>query len=255
MASKEDAARRIFSERAAWYSVSEAHTEPQVLNRVTELAAPAPDDSALDIATGTGHTAFALARHCAAVTATDLTPQMLAQAVMLRAQHGLANVHLAAADVHALPFGSGSFQRVTCRRAAHHFSDIGTALREMHRVLDPAGRLVIDDRSVPEDDFVDRCMNALDFCHDESHVRQYRASEWRQLLEAAGFEIESLETYTRHRPLTSLTDGVGPTNVRKIHALLAGLTIAQRRALNYTEVAGEPYLNHWYLLIAAVPRD
>lgn len=255
MASKEDAARRIFGERAAWYSTSKAHTEPKILERVCELAAPEPGDTALDIATGTGHTAFALAHHCAAVTATDLTPQMLAQAVTLRAQQDLTNVHLAAADVHALPFSSGGFQRITCRRAAHHFSNIASALREMHRVLDPVGRLIIDDRSVPEDDFVDRCMNALDYCHDESHVRQYRPSEWRQLLHAAGFKIETLETYTRHRPLTALTDGVGPSNVRKIHALLAGLTSAQRHALNYIDVGGEPYLNHWYVLIAAVPRD
>lgn len=254
MASKEDAARRIFGERAAWYSTSTAHTEPTILERVCELAALEPDDAALDIATGTGHTAFALAHHCAAVTATDLTPQMLAQAVALRAEHGLGNVHLAAADVHALPFPARAFQRVTCRRAAHHFSDIGNALREMRRVLDPSGRLIIDDRSVPEDDFVDRCMNALDYCHDESHVRQYRPNEWRHLLHAAGFEIATLETYTRHRPLTALTDGVGPGNVRKIHALLAGLTSAQRQALNYTDVGGEPYLNHWYVLIAAFPR-
>lgn len=254
MANKEEAVRRIFGERAAWYSVSAAHTDPQVLARVVELAEIAPDHRALDIATGTGHTAFALAPHCAAVTATDLTPQMLAQAVTLRAQHGTANVHLAVADVHALPFPSAAFHRITCRRAAHHFSEIARALTEMRRVLHPGGRVIIDDRSVPENDFVDRCMNALDVCHDESHVREYRASEWRRLLAAAGFDVITLETYTRHRPLTALTDGVGPYNVRKIHALLDGLTAAQRAALHLTNVGGEPYLNHWYVLIAAVPN-
>jgi ubiquinone/menaquinone biosynthesis C-methylase UbiE len=255
MASKEEAARRIFGERAAWYSVSAAHTDPQVLARVCELAELAPADAALDIATGTGHTAFALARHCATVTATDLTPQMLAQAVQLRVQQRLENVHLTAADVHALPFANAMFQRITCRRAAHHFSDIAKALREMRRVLDPHGRLIIDDRSVPEDDFVDRCMNALDYCHDESHVRQYRPSEWLELLDTAGFTVATLETYSRHRPLTALTDGVSPGNARKIHALLDGLTPAQRRALHLTDVDGEPHLNHWYVLIAAVPRN
>lgn len=252
MASKEDAAQRIFGERAAWYATSIAHKDPQVLARVAALAALGPRDTVLDIATGTGHTAFALAHHCAAVTATDLTRPMLSEALALRRDHGVANVHLAAADVHALPFAAGTFSRITCRRAAHHFSDIAGALREMHRVITPEGRLIIDDRSVPEDDFVDRCMNALDLCHDESHVRQYRASEWRPLLAAAGFEITTLETYTRHRPLTALTDGVSPANVRRIHALLDGITPAQRQALNFTEVGGEPYLNHWYVLIAAV---
>jgi ubiquinone/menaquinone biosynthesis C-methylase UbiE len=254
MASKEDAARRIFGERAAWYSVSAAHTDPQVLERVVELATLEPDSTVLDIATGTGHTAFALARHCAAVTATDLTRQMLAHAIALRAQHGLSNVYLGAADVHALPFPTATFHRVACRRAAHHFSDIDVALREMRRVVRPDGRVIIDDRSVPEDDFVDRCMNALDLYHDESHVRQYRPSEWARLLEAAGFRMLSCETYTRHRPLTALTDGVSAENVRTMHALLDGLTATQRSALNFTDVDGKPHLNHWYVLLAAVPR-
>src|SRR6185295_17427610 len=93
-----------------------------------------------------------------------------------------------------------------------------------------------------------------DLCHDESHVRQYRPSEWHELLQAAGFDVSTVETYTRHRPLTALTDGVSPANVRKIHALLDGISEAQRRALNLSDVNGEPYLNHWYILIAAVPR-
>lgn len=244
-------AQRIFGERAAFYSTSQSHTDPAVLGRVVALASPRPDWLALDIATGAGHTAFALAPAVRAVVGTDLTPEMLAESGRLRDERRLANVVFSLADVHHLPFASATFHLITCRRAAHHFSRIRRALSEMHRVLRPGGRLVIDDRSVPEDDFVDRCMNELDRYHDESHVRQYRPSEWRKMLEGEGFGVEAVERYEKHRPLTALTQGVSPENVRKIQDVLDRLAPAERGALQYRDVEGEPYLTHWYCLIAA----
>jgi ubiquinone/menaquinone biosynthesis C-methylase UbiE len=246
----EEKAKRIFGQRAAWYTTSASHTDPQVLARVVELGAPQPDWLVLDIATGTGHTAFALAGHVRTVIGIDLTPEMLAESKRLGAARGISNVAFQLADVHDLPFRAETFHLITCRRAAHHFSRIGQALREMRRVLRAGGRLVIDDRSVPEDDFVDDCMNRLDRYHDESHVREYRPSEWRRLLEAHGFAVETVEGYVKHRPLTALTNGVSPENVRGIRAVLDGLTPDQRVALNLREVDGQLHLNHWYVLIS-----
>ncbi len=247
----EDLAKHVFGERAALYTTSACNTDPQVLQRVVELCAPQPHWSVLDIATGTGHTALALAPHVASVIGIDLTPEMLTEAERLQAERSVTNVHFRTSDVHHLPFADDAFDLVTCRRAAHHFSDIGQALREMRRVLRRDGRLVIDDRSVPEDDFVDACMNALDRLHDESHVRQYRPNEWRHMLGVQGFVIEVVEPYTKHRPLTALTQGVSSENIAKIDAVLAKLDASQRRALNLQEISGEPYLTHWYVLVAA----
>lgn len=252
MGTIEDEARRIFGERAARYTTSAAHTDPQVLARVVALAEPRPDWRALDIATGTGHTALALAPHVRTVVGTDLTPEMLREADRLRRTREVDNIRFLLADVHGLPFPSDSLHLAACRRAAHHFSRIDRALQEVHRVLRPGGRVVIDDRSVPEDDFVDRCMNQLDRYHDPSHVRQYRPSEWRTLLESTGFTLGALEGYTRHRPLAALTTDVPPDNVRRIHELLAGLGPAQRAALDYRDVDGTPHLTHWYVTVAAV---
>ena len=252
MSTPESEAKRIFGERAARYTTSAAHTDAEVLARVVALAAPRPDWRALDIATGTGHTAFAIAGHVRTVVGTDLTPEMLQEAVRLRAARGTSNVVFLLADVHSLPCPSETFQLITCRRAAHHFSDIRRALRETARVIRPGGRLVIDDRSVLEDDFVDNCMNQLDRHHDPSHVRQYRPSEWQDLLQAQGFHVETVEPYTRHRPLTALTADVSPEGIRGIHAILDALAPAEREALDYRTVNGEPHLTHWYVTIAAV---
>jgi ubiquinone/menaquinone biosynthesis C-methylase UbiE len=214
------------------------------------MADPQPDWVALDVATGTGHTAFALAGSVHAVIGIDLTEEMLAESKRLGATRGIANVVLGLADVHDLPFPSETFHLITCRRAAHHFSQVGQALREMHRVLRAGGRLVIDDRSVPEDDFVDDCMNRLDRYHDASHVRQYRPSEWRRLFEDNGFAVEAVEAYVKHRPLTSLTEDVSPEDVQRINQLLDGLSTDQRAALDLREVGGQLYLNHWYVMLS-----
>jgi len=49
MDTSEQAARRIFGARADKYTTSAAHTDPWVLGRVVELAAPAPDWRVLDL--------------------------------------------------------------------------------------------------------------------------------------------------------------------------------------------------------------
>lgn len=254
MATPEELARQTFGQRASFYTTSAVHSDPEVLKRVVELSGAAAHWRALDVGTGTGHTALALAPHVKSVVAADLTPEMLDEGRKLAAAKKLANVTFQIADAHALPFPDGSFELVTCRRAAHHFSKIDTALAEMKRVLVPGGRLVIDDRSVAEDDFIDRAMNLLDTYHDPSHIREYRPSEWAALLTRHGFAVDAVQPYELHRPLTSLTRDVCAEDVAKIHAFLAGLKPEERAKLKNTDVNGEPYINHWFVMVAATAK-
>lgn len=257
METPEQAAQRIFGERSTFYARSAVHKDPEVLKRVIKLARPNSNSLALDVATGSGHTAAAIAPHVAGVVCVDITPQMIVEAQKLTLELGLANVRFCLANAHALPFQDRAFDILTCSRAAHHFSDVAQALREMKRVMQSDGRLVLDDRSVPEDDFADSCMNELDRLHDGSHVRQYRPSQWRSLLEASGFAVDVVEPYSKHLPLTSLTANVSPESAEKIRAIVKGLTDEQRKAMNVAEIEGEVYLNHWYVMLSAhlAPTD
>ena len=251
-ASVEERARAIFGARADLYTTSASHTDRQVLDRLVEIAEPKGDWRVLDIGTGTGHTALAFAPHVREVVALDLTEEMLAEARKLAAERGVGNVGFEAADVHALPRElDGAFDLVTCRRAAHHFRDIGRATAEMARALRPGGLLLIDDRSVPEDDWVDETMHRLDVLHDASHVRQYRPGRWRELVEAAGLAAELVEPYTKHRPVSALTNRVAPEDAARIHEILDGLSPEERAKLRLETVDGEPHSTHWYVIVAA----
>ncbi len=247
----------VFAQRAAFYTTSAVHKDKVVLERMVELAHVRSTDRVLDVATGAGHTAFGFAPYVCEVIATDVTPEMLAEGEKLKAEYGIhaQRVEFRISDAHDLPFEDESFDVVTCRRAAHHFVDIDRALREMRRVLRPGGRLVIDDRSVPADDFVDATLNRLDWLHDHSHVRQYRPSEWRSMLQDTGCAVEAIEPYTKHRPLSAFTNGVEPESAAEIERIIAGLNKDQRTALNVAEKDGEIYLNHWYVMMVGARND
>lgn len=177
-----------FGAAAEAYTTSLTHSDPAALERVVELAEPKPSDVALDIATGAGHTALALAPHVSHVIAYDLTEQMLAETARNAASRGLANVTTRQGSAELLPFPDASFDIVTVRQAPHHFADVRAAVREMARVARPGARVVIIDSAAPEDESLDRQWNHIEKLRDPSHVRNYRPSEWRELVAAAGLK-------------------------------------------------------------------
>jgi len=251
MGDTERKAQTVFGRRASSYVYSPTHSNRLLLRKLVALAEADGRERVLDIATGTGHAAFAFAPFVRRVAGIDITPEMVGEARRLRAQNGLANVEFALATAARLPFADEAFDIVTCRRGAHHFADIKAALREMNRVLTVGGRLVIDDRSVPEDDFVDATMNRLDALHDESHMHEYRPSEWIGMLEEARFEVIAVSTYSEQRPLSSLTADVAPNRVARIHSIVRGLDADQRIAMNVIEKEGQIFTDHWFVIVAA----
>lgn len=105
-----------------------------------------PGNDVLDIASGTGEPAISIATLLAgtgSVTATDISPEPLKVAQQRAAERQLTNIRFQPADVHALPFPGGSFDRATCRLGVMFFSDFEKALSEIHRVLRPDGRFSV----------------------------------------------------------------------------------------------------------------
>jgi len=164
---------------------------------MVELAEPKPEDAALDIATGGGHTALALAPHVGSIVASDLTPKMLQAAEAFIRGNNITNATFEIAEAEHLPFDAESFDIVTCRIAPHHFDDVPAFCREVARVLRHGGRFVLIDSLAPEDDDLDRFINEVEWRRDTTHVRSFRVSEWKSFVADAGLTVDVVETFER----------------------------------------------------------
>ena len=111
-----------FGEFAQNYVTSAVHSTGYTLDRLIELVEPGPGKRALDIATGGGHVALGMARHGAAVIASDLTARMLNTARTFIQGQNIPTL-FSCADGQQLPFADNTFDIVTTRLAPHHFPD------------------------------------------------------------------------------------------------------------------------------------
>jgi ubiquinone/menaquinone biosynthesis C-methylase UbiE len=168
---------------------SPLHAAGEDLDRLLAWGAARRADRVLDVATGGGHTALAFAGIARRVVAYDLTEPMLAAARAHVRGRGAATVEFVAGDAGGLPFRDESFDVVTCRTAAHHFADVAAAVRQIHRVLRPGGSLLLQDILGHDDAASAAFILEVEKRRDPSHVRSYRAAEWKAFLRAVGLTV------------------------------------------------------------------
>ncbi len=178
-----------FDRQAAKYAVSEAHSSGESLRILTEWASLERYPLGLDIATGPGFTAFAVAGFCDTIVASDIAQGMLDQARKIAARRGIANVRFERIDASDIPYPDASIDLVTCRTAPHHFRDIGKFLSEVHRVLRPGGVFLLCDTTTSEDAAVATWHHRVEVARDPSHATAPTPSEWRRHVTDTGFEI------------------------------------------------------------------
>ena len=190
----------IWSERAEAYRTSTLHREGADLDVLVEWAASAAGRTALDVATGGGHTARRLREAGIRVTTLDPAPGMEPD-VIARAED--------------IPFADGCFDLVVTRIAPHHFDDVGAAVGEMARV---ARTLVIVEDTL----FVSEPVEEAERLRDPTHVRSYTAEEWRSLLEDSGVRIEAVELFEKRRPVETWLARAGceGQDAERVRALL-----------------------------------
>ncbi len=203
MKSIHDSVRNQFSQHADYYAQSSVHAKGQTLQVILDFAAPKGTEKTLDIATGTGFTAFALAPKVSDVVATDLTPEMVAKAAELAREQGLNNITFSVAAAESLPFSTSSFDLVTCRLAPHHFQDVRKFLGEVYRVLRTGGCFCLVDSVSPESEKLIAWQNRVEKLRDASHVFGYPPSQWDKMIMDVGFEIDA-SAHTRNAQMSFL---------------------------------------------------
>ncbi len=120
--------------------------------KTVRMIAKNPPAEIIDVATGTGDLAIALAQKMpdARVTGVDISENMLAIGRRKVAEKGLGGrITLQAGDAEALDFPDCRFDCVTAAFGVRNFGDIGAGLREMCRVTRPGGECFVLEFSEP----------------------------------------------------------------------------------------------------------
>lgn len=243
-----------FSRTAEGYVASFSHKTGSDLERLIALGEWNKEQYALDIATGGGHTALAVAPLVAEIMVTDLTPRMLEKAREYLLSQGVTNAQFQVADAEQLPFPLESFDRVTCRIAAHHFPNVEQSVQEVVRVLKPQGLYLLIDCMSPSEPELDSFNNKVEKWRDSSHGRSCTSEEWQAFFENAGLKVEHLEFFrkTHHYDEWTERSQLPPNEKARLEQFILE---SSPRIQSYFEVIRQPdnhlesFTNDFFLLV------
>lgn len=183
--------QRQFGPQAAAYLTSAVHAQGSEFEQLRARVAATPGAQVLDLGCGAGHVSFQVAPLAGEVVAYDLSEQMLAVVAAEAASRGLGNLRTEQGAAERLPFPDACFDLVFSRFSAHHWQDVGQALREVRRVLRPGGAAAFIDVAAPGLSLLDTHLQTVEVLRDNSHVRDYSPSEWVRMVGDAGLVVSA----------------------------------------------------------------
>jgi ubiquinone/menaquinone biosynthesis C-methylase UbiE len=243
--------RDSFSGVAANYSRSVFHASSERLKEVLDLAQPKRGDLALDVATGTGNTAFALAPYVRRVVGLDLTREMLDEARRIAAERKIVNADWVIGDAGRLPFQDDTFDLYVVRAAPHHFLDLDAFLQEALRVLKPDRDAAFVDCAPPQP--ARDLLHRVEVRRDPSHVMSLTVDEWVARVQRAGFEVET----ARARELDwdyeewMGNQAIAPDLSAELAAVIEAAEGEAREQLHPVRRDGKLWHAYWHCLIRA----
>jgi ubiquinone/menaquinone biosynthesis C-methylase UbiE len=196
----------------------------------------------LDLATGAGHTGLYLASRGHDVILADLAAPMLERARELAVERGL-EVELRQHAAEDLPDEDASFDLVTCRVAAHHFTSPEKFIAESARVLKSGAFFLLIDGSVPDGESeAAEWLHRVEIARDPSHHRLLSPGAWSTLCEANGMTVLSAELHPMKQPDLEWyfeTANTSPENRRVVRALVTDPPTRARELFRISEEDGK----------------
>jgi ubiquinone/menaquinone biosynthesis C-methylase UbiE len=148
--------KREYTKQAETYDVSRfsdrkgrlyvQHTSDLLAHLVKSFVPAAHQSLVLDVATGTGRAALALAPSQGSVIGIDVAEAMVRVASEKAQRLGLENIRFLAGSALRLPFKDGTFDAIVCLRFFHFVPRPAWVIiiQEMFRVLKPNGVLILE---------------------------------------------------------------------------------------------------------------
>lgn len=214
-------------------------TAPYRLKRRTEYLIQHgglnPSAHALEVGCGTGVVTSYLQLSGARITAIDLSPDLLSQAIRKQWPN---EVYFQEANAESLDFASASFDSVVGSSVLHHF-DIDRSLSEMHRVLVPGGRIAFSEPNMLNPHiFLQKNIPYLKrLAGDSPDETAFMRWAFKQTLERAGFEEIQITPYDFLHPQVPValikavsTIGFALERTPLIREIAGSLIISARKA-------------------------
>jgi ubiquinone/menaquinone biosynthesis C-methylase UbiE len=204
--------------------------------QVRDFVGPREDERALDVGTGAGALAFALAPLVREVVGLDPVPELLD----LARARARSNTEFVEGDGAALPFPDACFDLAGTHRTLHHLAQPERVVAELARVTRPGGHVLVVDQLAPDDPTSAAVLHEFETVRDPSHTRLLTGGELRELFAANRLSLLRERHEEERRDLAAYLDLAGCEGDRR--ACAEALAAADARVLAAS--AG------WYLLSA-----
>ena len=206
----------------------------RLAEQVRGFVQPRGDERALDVGTGAGALAFALAPLVREVVGLDPVPELLE----LARPRALPNTEFVVGDGTTLPFPDESFDLAGTHRTLHHIARPERVGAELARVTRGGGHVLVVDQVAPGDAAAAAALHEFETVRDPSHTRLLGDVELRRLFAENGLALLRERREDEQRDVAAYLDLAGCEGDRRIRA--EALAAADPRILG-TAVG-------WYLL-------
>ena len=209
-----DAVHKRFSQTADEIADLQDRRAAETHEKVAGLLTLTGEERALDVGTGAGAFALALAPLVREVVGVDVVPELLAEA----RKRATENSEFVEADAEHLPFRPGEFDVVCTARTLHHVPRPELVLAEMTRVLRPGGTMLVVDQLAPVDPLAAIELNRFEVARDPSTTRILADVDLRGLFDSNGLVLRRSESVVEERDLESYLDLAGCEGDERLHA-------------------------------------
>ena len=218
-------------DKADRFAELQAARAAALADRLARMLSLHGEERALDVGSGTGALAFALAPYVREVVALDSDPALAERA---RAA-APANVEVVEGDAEHLPFEPLEFDLVGSVRTLHHTRRPELVVAELARVARPGATLLVVDQVAPVDPLAALDLNRFERARDPSTTRVLADTDLRGLFDANNLVLRRAEFDEERRDLDAYLD-------------LAGCEGAERDRARAMAPAGYTALVGWYVL-------
>jgi ubiquinone/menaquinone biosynthesis C-methylase UbiE len=226
---------KLFDYRASTYDELDWVGDQRFIDFLKDVIDPSQNDIVLDVATGTGAILHSLCPSVKLGIGIDISVKMLlATKKKLKKCENVTPLVVGRGE--SLPFHERSFDLITCRNGLHHFLDPTLGLDEMHRVLKPAGHILLSEAVVP-DTSTKSLWNYMIRLKDVGRHKlfYFTKGEFESYLSSLGFEIEDSYIYIQRVSIKNwLENGQVPKDRQQL--ILSRLSAASHQERTIMEI-------------------